>query len=63
MTLQIGNRVTIIDTHGNPLGQGTIFNINNYREPSLKYAVDLDGYTEDLMFLGENLLVKNEEEI
>lgn len=32
---------------------GTICNINDYREPTQKYAIDLDEYKEDVVFCGE----------
>ena len=39
-----------------------VVNVNNYREPDLKYAVDVcneDGvYADDVMFVGENFLSK-----
>jgi hypothetical protein len=56
--LQVKDRVEIIGPDGKPIIRGTIININDYREPSLKYAVEVDGYTEDYMFFGENQLVK-----
>jgi hypothetical protein len=57
--MKVRDRVVIIDNNGNPLAEGTIVNINNFREPSMKYAVDVDGYTEDLLFFGESqLLIK-----
>ena len=39
-----------------------VVNVNNYREPDLKYAVDVcneDGvYANDVVFVGENFLSK-----
>ncbi len=62
MGLQVRDRVIIIDAGGSPLAEGTIININDFREPIHKYAVDIDGFTEDVLFFGENQLVKIEEE-
>ncbi|MCR1835005.1 hypothetical protein NSA56_11420 [Oceanobacillus caeni] len=62
MNLQVRDRVTIFDGDGIPLAVGTIVNINNFREPCHKYAVDVDGYTEDVFFFGDKQLVKIEEE-
>lgn len=60
MELKVRDRVIIIDSVGSPLGEGTIVNINDFREPSLKYAVDVDGYSQDVLFFGERQLVKEE---
>jgi len=62
MDLQVRDRVTVIDSGGSPLAEGTIVNINDFREPQFKYAVDVDSYTDDLLFFGEENLVKIEEE-
>jgi len=59
MELQVRDKVTIIDSSGSAIAEGTIVNINDFREPSLKYAVDVEGYTEDLLFFGENHLIKH----
>ena len=32
---------------------GEIVNVSDYREPSMKYAVLLDDYHEDYVFVGE----------
>lgn len=49
MKFEVGDKVII-------LGQwvGTIVNINSYREPSMIYAIDVDGYEEDVIFMGED---------
>ena len=62
MSLQAMDRVKIIGNEGRELAKGTIYNVNDYREPSHKYAVHIDGYTEDVLFFGDNALVKIEEE-
>lgn len=58
MELQEKDRVVIVDMHKNPIVEGTIMNINDFREPSQKYAVDVDGYSEDVLFFGEGQLMK-----
>lgn len=57
MELQVKDRVVIIDEVGNPLAEGTIININGFREPSMIYAVDVDCYEEDVLFFGDDKLV------
>ena len=42
--------------------EGTVVNFNAYREPSMAYAVQLDLYTEDFVFVGEDQLELIEEE-
>lgn len=60
MELKVRDRVIILDKNGIAKAEGTIVNINDFREPSMKYAVDVDGYTEDFLFFGEErLLIKN----
>lgn len=49
--LKVKDMVSIVDEDGNLLAKGTIVNINDYREPSMEYAVDVDGYDEDVLFL------------
>lgn len=63
MGLQVRDRVTILDANGNSLANGTIVNINDFREPSMKYAVDVDGYDEDVLFFGSKQLTKKQEEL
>ena len=58
MELQVKDRVTIINKNQNPLAEGTIVNINDFREPGAKYAVDVDGYDEDVLLFCESQLVK-----
>ena len=61
--MQVRDRVTILDANGNSLANGTIVNINDFREPSMKYAVDVDGYDEDVLFFGSKQLTKKQEEL
>lgn len=58
MELKVRDSVTIIDKNGNPVAEGIIIGINDFREPSMKYAVDVEGYDDDILFLGESQLVK-----
>lgn len=58
MKLKIKDEVTIIDDKGKPVAEGTIVNINDFREPNLKYAIDVKGYVEDVLFFGGSQLVK-----
>lgn len=46
----IRTKVIVRDATGTKF-EGTIVNINDYREPDMKYAVDLG--LEDLVFVGE----------
>lgn len=55
---KVKDQVEILNINGDRVAEGVIVNINYYREPSMKYAVDVDGYTQDLLFFGEEQLVK-----
>lgn len=57
MTLKVHGRVTINDSEGNPIAKGIIININEYREPSLMYAVEVEGYN-GYVLVGKNNLMK-----
>ena len=59
MSIKVGDRVIVIGEH-----VGKVVNINEYREPCFKYAIDLEGYDEDIVFVGEgqiNTLEREEE--
>lgn len=58
MELKVRDSVTIINKNGNPVAEGIIVNINEFREPSMMYAVDVDGYEADVLFFGESQLIK-----
>lgn len=62
MSLKVRDRVTIIDVSGAPIAEGTIININDFREPEYQYAVDIDDYFDNPIFFSESQLVKIEEE-
>lgn len=51
---KVGDRV-LVKIGGTKI-PGTIVNINDYREPFMKYAIDLDDYKVDYIFVGENIL-------
>lgn len=51
--MKVRDRVEILDENNNVIGEGIIYNINEFREPSMIYAVDVDGYNEDVLFFGE----------
>lgn len=51
---KVGDRV-LVKIKGTKM-PGTIVNINDYREPCMKYAIDLDDYKVDYIFVGENEL-------
>ena len=55
--LEVHDRVSIIDASGNILANGTVYNVNHFREPSMVYAIDVDGYSDDVVFLGRERLV------
>lgn len=62
MTFKYGDRVIVHNLHGEPVGQGTIANVNDFREPEAKYAIDADFYKEDFLFVGEKQLTISREE-
>ncbi|WP_438312305.1 hypothetical protein [Sporosarcina sp. FA9] len=62
MTLKVKDRVTVLNNQGDSVGVGIIVNINEFREPKFKYAVDTDFYKEDYLFVGEENLLKIQEE-
>lgn len=63
MDFSVRERVAIQTEYGKIIGEGVIVNINEFREPQFKYAVDADFMDEDYIFVGENNLVKIKEEI
>lgn len=60
MDLVARDRVWVTDSLGMKIAQGTVINVNDLREPSTKYATDVDDYNEDLLFFGEGRLIKQE---
>ena len=51
--MNVRDRVLVKDKQGNKW-IGTIININDFREPHMKYCIDLDEYEIDYVFVGEN---------
>lgn len=62
MTFKYGDRVLVHDIHGDPAGEGTVVNFNEFRDPESRYAIDADFYKEDFIFVGKDQLTKIEEE-
>lgn len=54
--LKVGDRVAIRNNKGIFIGKGTIVNINEFREPSMIYAIEADFYKSDFIFAGEEHL-------
>ena len=57
-----GDRVKVIDFSGNELGEATVINVNEFREPELKYAIMCDFHDDDFIFVGKENLIKIKEE-
>lgn len=57
MDIKVMDRVVITANNGQKF-HGRVANINDFREPSMKYAVDVDGYDEDVVFVGEDRIEK-----
>lgn len=53
---KVKDKIILKDLKGNKY-KGEIININDYREPSMKYAVGIDGF-DDYVFIGENQIVE-----
>lgn len=62
MDFNVKERVAIQTEYGKIIGEGVIVNINEFREPQFKYAVDADFMDEDYIFVGEENLVQLQEE-
>lgn len=58
MELQVRDRVYVTDSLGVKVGEGTIININDFREPEMKYAVDLDDYSNNPLFMDESRIIR-----
>ena len=56
---KVTDKIIIKDYKGNEYN-GEIINVSCYREPSMKYAVYIDGF-DDYVFVGEDLIVKKVE--
>ena len=54
--LKVGDKVELKSKH-----IGTIVNINEFREPSMKYAIDIKGF-RDVAFVGEEVIARKVED-
>lgn len=55
--IAVRDRVIITDDSENE-HTGTVVNISDYREPSMRYAVDLDDYKDDFVFVSDERIRK-----
>lgn len=55
--ITVGTKVVVTDALGRKF-DGKVVNINDYREPCMKYAVDIDA--DDVVFVGEESIHPNE---
>ena len=53
--MKVKDRVYVKDQKGKKW-IGTIININPFREPSMRYCIDLDDYDKDFVFVGKERL-------
>ncbi len=60
MKFKVKERVVVTNLFNKPVCEGEIVNINDFREPALRYAVQVDGY-DDVIFVGKSDLQKLEE--
>lgn len=54
--LEIKTRIRF--NYGGDILTGTIYNVNEFREPSMLYAVDGDRMNDDFFFIGEDDIVE-----
>lgn len=57
--IEVNKKVLVRDDKGS-LFPGKVVNINEYREPEMKYAVDIGA--DDVVFVGENNIFPCKEE-
>lgn len=55
--IKVRDIVEIINDANVVVATGVVININDYREPSMKYAVEIVGY-DDCMFIGDDNIRK-----
>ena len=58
--LEINTRIKF--NYGGEILAGVIYNVNEFREPSMFYAVDGDRMNDDFFFIGEDDIVEILEE-
>lgn len=51
--IEVHDRVAIYNNQKRATSLGTVVSINDFRPPEQKYAVDVDGYDDDVLFFGE----------
>lgn len=56
--IKVSDRVIITDLKGNKY-HGVVANINDFREPCMKYAIDIKGF-DDVVFVGEEQIEKED---
>lgn len=54
--VKVGDMVIASDLNGVQF-KGKIININEYRPPEVKYALDIDGF-DDIVFVGDEQIIK-----
>lgn len=62
MTFERGQRVLVSNIPRTMKFAGTVANVGVFREPHMQYAIDMDLYKGDYVFVGEDQLEKLEEE-
>lgn len=60
MKAKVNDKVVVKDFQGKEWN-GVVVNVSDYREPDLKYAIALDDYTDDYVFVGDKQIVKIKE--
>ena len=53
---KVSDRVLVLGKY-----KGAIYNVNDYRPPEMKYAVDIDDYPDNPVFLGDKHMTLLEE--
>lgn len=62
MAFSVRERVQVSNLNNEVVGNGTIINYNDFREPGMEYAVLIDGHKGEF-FVGENQLSKLEGDV
>ena len=52
--IEVHDRVAIYNNQKRATHLGTVVSVNDFRPPEQKYAVDVDGYDDDVLFFGED---------
>ena len=52
--IEVKDRVAIYNNQKRATHLGTVVSVNDFRPPEQKYAVDVDGYDDDVLFFGED---------